>query len=58
MQVIDMQTHGKAVCRLKSKEQAERDIRVAGLVNALRDLDMNNEAALKHYVERALTQQK
>lgn len=53
-----MQNHGKAVCRLKSKEQAERDIRVAGLVDTLRGLDVNNEAALKHYVERALTQQK
>ena len=58
MQVIDMQTHGKTVCRLKSKEQAERDIRMAGLVDTLRDLDMNNEAALEHFVEEALTQQK
>ena len=53
-----MQNHGKAVCRLKSKEQTERDIRVASLVDTLRDLDMNNEAAVKHIVERALTQQK
>ena len=58
MQVIDMQTHGKAVCRLKSKEQAERDIRVASLVDTLRDLNMNNETALNHYLEQALTQQK
>ena len=58
MQVIDMQNHGKTVCRLESKEQADRDVRVASLVDTLRDLEMNNEAALKHYVERALKQQK